>query len=396
MICFPFVGDDIGGSHISAAGLIRRIDPNRFRVLVLLQNVNGAMAAFFRKEGIGFEAAAPSAALAHGQRAGLGQALGLVRGVMPLVHFLRRRGVDLVHSNDGRTHATWALAARLAGARLLWHHRGDPDARGLRFVAPLLADHVVAVSHFAVPRPGIYSAARRTDVVHSPFDTSVHEDRDAARAALIAELGLPANALVIGFFGALIERKRPLLFVDAIAALRARLPGRPVYGLLFGEAFDGAERAIPARVSALGVTDQIRMMGFRAPGTYWLAACDMLLVPAINEPFGRTLIEAMLVGTPVVATASGGNIEAIRHGETGLLAPPDDAEGLADAMARLADDPALMATIAEQAALGARSHFGMARHADAIMAIYDRILSHGPTRSVRGNRHARRPARGIS
>ena len=62
------------------------------------------------------------------------------------------------------------------------------------------------------------------------------------------------------------------------------------------------------------------------------------MVPAIDEPFGRTLIEAMLIGTPVVATASGGNVEAIRDGRNGLLVPPEDAEALAIACRSLLSD----------------------------------------------------------
>lgn len=373
-VCFPFVGDLVGGSHISAIGLIKGIDRRRYRPLVLLQNGRGDLADLFRREGIGVETAPPTVDLIHGRRVGPRKLVRIARDLAAQTRFLRASGIRILHSNDGRTHATWGLAARVAGARLIWHHRSDPDAFGLRFVAPWLAHRVVAVSRFAAPRPGLLSAAGRCHVIHSPFAIDTGVDRAAARRALIAELGCPPETRIIGFFGALIPRKRPLLFVDAVAALRAQAPDRPAMGLLFGEAVEIDQAAIMNRAKNAGVADRVRCMGFRYPGERWLAACDVLAVPAIDEPFGRTLIEAMMLGTPVVATASGGNIEAIEQGVTGLLVPAEDPHALAAGILALLDDPAY-AGIAATARARALRLYQPEAHAAAIMAIYDELLT---------------------
>jgi glycosyltransferase involved in cell wall biosynthesis len=99
------------------------------------------------------------------------------------------------------------------------------------------------------------------------------------------------------------------------------------------------------------------------------------MVPAIDEPFGRTLIEAMLVGTPVVATASGGNIEAIRDGHNGLLVPPENAEALAEGCRSLLADVGRHRAIAETARAQARARFGEMAHANAVMALYGEMLA---------------------
>ena len=346
-VCFPFVGDLVGGSHISAAGLIARLDRGRFRPLVLLQHRRGAVADLMAANGIAFEVAPATLALEHGRPVGVGTALRLIAAAPRLSGLLRRRRIDIVHCNDGRTLATWALPARLAGASLLWHHRGSPDAAGLRLLAPALADRVVAVSNFAAPRPGFYSAASRTEVIHSPFDTETIHDRRAARAAVTALLPESArDASIVAFSGAMIDRKRPVLFVDAVAAMARRAPGTEVHGVLLGQSFEGMAGRVRARTAELGIEGRIHLLGFRTPGPFWLAGCDLLMVPAVDEPFGRTLIEAMLVGTPVVATASGGNVEAIEDGRTGLLVPPEDAEALAAGCLALLDDPARRRMIA--------------------------------------------------
>jgi len=375
-VCFPFVGRLVGGSHISACGLIRKLDRSRFRPLVLVQHGEGAVAEMLTQAGVPFEIAPDTPDLEHGRPVDAATALRLFSAAPGLARFLRRRGVDIVHCNDGRTVATWALAARLSGARLFWHHRGSPRAAGLRFVAPLLADRVAAVSHFASPAPGLYSAASRSRVIPSPFDTTTQHDRHAAREALLAALPGAGDATrIVAFSGAMIARKRPLLFVEAVAALRRLRPGHDVRGVLFGEALDGMGERVSARAAALGVGEHIHCLGYRTPGPFWLAGSDLLMVPAVDEPFGRTLIEAMLVGTPVVATASGGNVEAIRDGETGTIVPPEDAEALAAGCLALLDDPPRYRRIADAARVDARSRFGEAAHAEAVMAVYDEMLA---------------------
>jgi glycosyltransferase involved in cell wall biosynthesis len=106
-----------------------------------------------------------------------------------------------------------------------------------------------------------------------------------------------------------------------------------------------------------------------------MAACEVLLVPAVDEPFGRTLIEPMLLGTVVVAAASGGNPEAIRDGVTGHLVPADDAVAFAERALALLADPARQSTLAEAARRDALMRFGLRQHAEAIMRVYDAMLS---------------------
>ncbi|UXC90070.1 glycosyltransferase family 4 protein [Sphingobium sp. RSMS] len=366
-ICFPFSGDSIGGSHISVRGLIGHLDPALYRPLVVTEVPGGMIANFFA----GHEQMDDPAAhglFVPGEAFTLrkfGRTLG---GVLPRARFLRRNRVDIVHVNDGRSSANWALPARLAGAKLIWHHRGDPGALGLRLLAPALAHRVLAVSSFALPPAGIWSARNRASVIHSPFDTTLEVDRTRARDALIRELGVSPDTLLLGYFGAFVPRKRPLLFVDMIARL-TDATGGPVMGLMFGEArVPAMDIALRRRIAEKGVEDRVRVMGYRTPGPFWIAACDRLVVPAVGEPFGRTLVEAMLVGTPIVAARSGGNVEALEGG-IGLLVEPDDAGALARACA----DPGDVRAMALRARADARARFSEAAHCAKVCAIYEAL-----------------------
>lgn len=374
-ICFPFVGDLVGGSHISTLGLIAQLDRARFRPIVLTQQGDGAIASLFRAAGVPVGEAPPSPELGHGTRLNLVDFVRIGARVAPLRRALRNLAVDIVHTNDGRTHATWAMPARSAGAKLVWHHRGSADALGQRYFAPLLADRIIAVSDYADSGHRLL-AKTHSDVIYSPFDTEVRHDRHQARRMLAAELGCGPKAHLVGYSGALIDRKRPHMFVHAIALLRHTRPDLDVHGVIFGEPLQVSAQDVRERAASLCVADGIHLMGFRTPGSRWLAACDALLVPAVDEPFGRTLIEAMLVGTPIVAARSGGNAEALRDGALGLLVPPDDPHAMADALAALFDQPVARRRFIAAARKDARGRFGMERHAQQVMAVYDRLLGH--------------------
>lgn len=375
-LCFPFSGDAIGGSHISTKGLLDHLDTGRFRPIVVPEVADGRIARFFSEFEQATDPGNRSGGFVPGEAFTARKFLWTLRNIGPRVRFLRRNRIDIVHVNDGRTSANWALAARLAGARLVWHHRGDPGAMGLRLVAPLLANRVVSVSSFSLPSPGLWSAARKAEVVHSPFDADIRVDRAAARATLVAELGIDPDTLILGYFGSFVPRKRPLLFVDILARLRQTLD-RPCVGLMFGEArLPAMDEALRAHIIDRDVTGTVKLMGYRSPGSFWIAACDQLLVPAIGEPFGRTLVEAMLVGTPVVAARSGGNVEALQ-GDMGLLVAPDDADAMAEgciALSRSTDHGAAMAAAAQR---DARHRFSEATHCAKISTVYDRLVPDG-------------------
>lgn len=380
VICFPFAGGIAGGSHISTVKLIQSLDRSHFTPLILLHHDRGEVAELLRAEGLDY---LPAPSPHHfGDAPGVSQLGGIAGSIAALAvqprlaAFLRRNRVRIVHTNEGPMHVSWAIPSLLGGAKLLWHHRSSPEARGLRHLAPLFAAKVVSVSRYAVSLAEGRFAEGNVAVVYSPFDTDGPAiDRREAHAALVAELGVDPATRFIGYFGNFTLRKRPLLFVDAIAEAVRGAPDLPIMGLMFGATIlDGMDRAVKDRAREQGVGGRIRLMGFRYPAAPWLAACDAHVVTALGEPFGRSLIEAMLLGTPVVAVASGGNIEAIRDEETGLLAAPDDARSVAGRIVELLRRPDWAAHLAATAKVDALLRFGRERHGRAMAAIYRELL----------------------
>ncbi|WP_051410534.1 glycosyltransferase family 4 protein [Mesorhizobium sp. LNHC221B00] len=377
-VCFPFVGDDVGGSHISALKLVQNLDTSRVAPVLVLQDITGPLADFLKMEGQPFMGLPPLTTLpAKGTTWG-GVATYLTSTLPHLSRFIREQRFDIIHTNDGRTHINWGIAARFAGARLVWHHRGDPDAKGANILGPFIADRMVTVSRFSRPKHPIRSLNGRLSVIHSPFDHPLDiPDRAAAKAKLLEELGLAPDTHVLSFIGGLIERKRPLLFINIIERFRREHPHIPIVGCVFGNSPAGShdlEFAARALCVERGLDRIVRFMGFRSPIEPFLAATDVLVVPAIGEPFGRTLIEAMFLGTPVVATDHGGNPEAIENGRTGFLVAPEDTKAFMEPLWRLLSDPSLWARISQAARKQACFSYSTQQHVEKVMEVYGQAL----------------------
>lgn len=376
VVCFPFIGDRLGGSHVSALGLIKGLEGTRFRPLVVVHQMEGPVADFFHREGVPFVGAPAKNRLERANIRNATAVFNIFHTLPAFVAFLRSRKVAIVHTNDGRVHVAWGIAARLAGAKLLWHHRGDQASIGLRLVAPWLANRVASVSRFSSPVPGIFSAARKSSVIYSPFDVtkSLQFDSGTSREMILKETGESPDTHFLGYVGTLVARKRPLVFVEAIAALKALEPQKSFAGLFLGPALNELDRTAREKARQLGISDSIHFMGYRYPGEAWIAGLDALLVPSVDEPLGRTLVEAMLLGTPVIAADSGGNPEAISDGKTGKLVPVDNPRALAAAYLELAYHPSQRAAIVENARRDAGSRFSAERHVDSVTALYRAMI----------------------
>ena len=159
---------------------------------------------------------------------------------------------------------------------------------------------------------------------------------------LRAELGLEGD--VLAFAGRLGPQKGLDVALDAVQA---------VPGVTLAIAGDGPDRpALERRADELGLDGRARFLGtLSREGVLRLfGAADASLLSSSWENFPHTVVEALAVGTPVIATAVGGVPEVVRDGENGLLVPPGDAGALAAAIGRFFEDGELRARLAGAAA----------------------------------------------
>ena len=161
---------------------------------------------------------------------------------------------------------------------------------------------------------------------------------DDVRGAPPAVLPVPRGAPTVLAMGRLHRNKAFDVLIRAVGQLAG------VHAVIAG---DGPEReTLMAQARREGVADRVHLLGWRGDGGALLAACSVLCCPSRQEVLGNVIIEAFAAGVPVVAASSAGPAEVIRPGETGLLAPPEQAGALAAAIGAVLESPALAARLA--------------------------------------------------
>ena len=372
-VCYPFIGDLIGGSYIGTRLLIEHVDRSRFEPVVVLHE-EGQFATDLRSRGVPFEVLRLPGLV--GAKPGAGNyILTISRTVFKILRFLHQHRISVVHTNESPIHETWALPTRLARIPHVWHQRGRVTQSRLETQMRKLASSYVCISNF-VARQMPATMNNRSVVIDNPFQSVTDAGaRDSARRQLVDELSLRPETRIVGFCGHLLEVKRPHVFVEAAAKIAADYPG-PLAFVMMGQDQENQAEILQQQAHRLGISDALHFLGFRADGEFWLGGFDMMLAPAVGEGFGRAVVEAAFAGVPVVAANAGGHVETIVDGYTGLLVEPDNPHALAKGALRLLGDDVYAAGLAEKSRQSALRRFSVGSHARSIEAVYQEALGH--------------------
>ena len=363
-IVFPFLGAELGGSHISAftlgQELVRRF--NKRCVVIAPEGSRIGREASDR----GFEI------LVSGERPIMRNSpLFDVTRLLPRIGVLRRAGPGaLVHCNDIGALQSWGVAAKCLRLPVIYHHRALNRMILPNRIVLKLADAVICISA-QVRRSLAAARLARVSTVLNPFAVSLAFDRTAARADLVGRHSFEEDAFIVGFIGNFWARKRPFFFLDACRRILQKNPKARF--VLFGRNGEIGESQLLEHARKLGIAGRTTFAGFQLPIEKNIAALDLLLAPAIAEPFGRTLIEAVLLGTPYVATDDAGHSEIALQWNGGFLVEPAASEvQFADAALAVAGrasavvlPPPLRRSVAEE--------FSAEMHARKVMKIYDEV-----------------------
>jgi glycosyltransferase involved in cell wall biosynthesis len=130
-------------------------------------------------------------------------------------------------------------------------------------------------------------------------------------------------------------------------------------------------RELEAEADRLGVAQRVVFADYRPDVPALIAGCDVFCLPSSAEGLPLVVLEAMAQGKPVVATTVGGTPELVADGETGLLVPPDDADALAAALARVLADEDYARRLGEAGKARVEREFSAERAAERVLGIYE-------------------------
>jgi len=298
---------------------------------------------------------------------------------------IRSEGVDLVHARSRiPAWAAW-IACRRENIPLVttWHGVHEATWWGKKLYNSVLARgvRVIAISEFIASRlRSEYGVPEsRLRVIPRGADPQEFEPGviSGERVQKFAEAwGVLHGEDVILMPARLTEWKGQGVLIEALALLRDRADMGWICVLAGPEGDRKFSRRLQQRVRELGLEDRVRFAG---TCTDIPAACDLATVvvaPSLRpEPFGRTVVEAQMMGRPVIGTAQGAMMETILPGETGLVVPPGDAEALAEALKTiLLMDWDTQDRMMDKARTHAVAHYTTALMQSRTLGVYDELL----------------------
>ncbi len=324
-------------------------------------------------------------------------------GILPLVEKARALNVPTVPVPEMRGRHDWrwvvSFARTLRAERPTVFHanRVGPLDCSYPILAAVLArvPAVVATQHLYVEEQARRTAGRQR-LVSLGIDRYIAVSDNVAqglRRFVVSpnKVRMIHNGIPLGPFregeGSALRRAIPHSNGRPVLLTLARLHGQKglsylvaaaplVPEALFAVAGEGPERAaLESLARALGVADRVVFLGQREDVPDLLAGCDAFVLPSLWEGLPVSILEAMAAGKPVIATAVGGNSEAVVHGVTGLRVPPRDPAALAQAIRSILADPALAQRLAASGRARAHEEFSATTMVRRTTAVYEEILS---------------------
>jgi glycosyltransferase involved in cell wall biosynthesis len=245
-------------------------------------------------------------------------------------------GVDLLHAHGLKAGWLASTVRHRPPLVVTVHNAVIPETAGRllpmlrRFerTLPKRCDAVIAVSDDIATRLGAANV-----VVVPPAGPPPAPDRSADEVRRMHDIG--SGELLAVAVARLHPQKDLPMFLGGVASARAR--GVPVRAVIVGEGPE--ESALRAHAATLGIADAVAFTGPRPNAADELAAADVVVVSSRWESGPLVLLEAMLLGRPVISTPVGLAEHVVVPGETGVLVPVGDVRALAEALAVVHADP---------------------------------------------------------
>ncbi len=301
----------------------------------------------------------------------------VIAGMFAVWRLCRRERFDVIHVHWPVPLALWGWAGGAArrarrtpvvltfyGIELRWVKRSLPFLKGFVRWICRWADRVVAISS--------ETAREIRELVDVPVDVIPYTTPFAGNTAPRALASGDGKRLTILFVGRLVELKGLAYLIEAAGRLGGRVPAR-IVAIGIGPERDRLEALARARKVDVDFRNKVPDADLRQA----FLTSDVLVLPSIidargdTEGLGVVLLDAMSYGIPAIASRMGGIPDIIEDGVSGLLVPPADSQALANAIERVAGDPALAKHLADAGRARLRTHFSW----DVITRRWDAVYS---------------------
>lgn len=320
--------------------------------------------------------------------------LNHIKSFCSTVKLLKTLKVDVLHVHTPIAALIGRLAARVAKvpvtvytAHGFYFHENTPSFRKkllvlLEKIGAKCGDFIMCVSsedaHSAVSEK--ITSPDRVAYIGNGVDTKHYDPHRfdiEIRIQLRKEFGIPEDAAVFGIMGRLVREKGFFEFFEAAAIVKSQFPESHfmVIGDLLPSDYDGNKTAMKQRIEELKIGDSITFTGMVDDPAPALACCDVFSLPSYREGMPISLLEAMSMGIPCIATDIRGCREEVVDGETGFLVPVKNAKALADKMAWMLQNQNAAAKMGGRGRQRILHHFEISQVVSDQVRIYEKLLT---------------------
>jgi glycosyltransferase involved in cell wall biosynthesis len=360
------------------ANLVEHIDRSRWRPAAVLGS-GGPLVDRLRSSGLRVDIVAMSQMLASIKQGEIRarsfhplRLLSSVAYVLALASTFMKMKARIVHANSWRACVLGGIAARLVKTPCIWHLHSvaaEPmmspaGVRLLTMLARWLPAHIICNSEATAAPFG--ASVRHLSIV--PCGVEAYDLRPNAHQDGVQRIGMISRFAPI---------KGQHVFLQAAHQVGQR--NRSAQFVLAGTALfreDAYEAGLREDAKLPDLAGRVEMIGFVADVPTLLQTLDVVVSPSISpEGFGQIVVEAMMCGKPVIASAGGAVNELIEDGITGRLVPPGDPVALADAINDVLAHPDESAEMGRRARVVALERYDIRKTTRAIEAVYEKVLA---------------------
>lgn len=297
--------------------------------------------------------------------------------VWKLVSMLKRNNIHIIHTSLYASNAFGRMASIMARTpvTIAWEH----DTAHVKPARHVLVDRFLGkfTDFITVPSEAIRQSIIERENISGEKIGVIHNFVDMARFSISVdsnskrtELGLEQEDIVIGCVGSLSEHKGQRHLVDAAPRVIDSFPKAKF--LLVGEGPLRSE--LEEKIKSMDLNGKVVLSGFRRGIPEIMGIMDLYVQPSLREAFGISIIEAMAMGKPVVASRVGGIPEVVKDGETGVLVPPGDSKAISETIVKLLGDKGRALKMGRAGSERVRTHFTSEAAVGGLERLYEKFI----------------------
>lgn len=350
----PFVG----GAQISLSEHINYLDSNKFEIFL---GCTEKIRNYYFFDELNRKAKIHFLSFGHLKSFNLLILFRLIKSLLEVRSLIKKEAIDIIFCNTVRANIVGSLAAIFFRTKVIWFIQDYTFHRSLFNILSIIPQKIFYVSRSVMDFYGkLEDKKNLVQYIWRDEKKFVFNLNEQERMRLRKELNCSDDQFLVGYIGRLVDWKGPQVLIEVMDILINKEGIKNIKCVIIGSGKgqkDSNEVFLHELASKLKLEDYIFFTGHRNDIPKYLKSLDIFCLTSIEpEPYSSIVIEAMMAGTPVIATKTGGTGERIKNNINGFLVNPNSPTELSKIIKNLLENSLLSQKIAEQAFLDIREN----------------------------------------